>query len=499
MMIKTITIVLITTLVLLFSSCCKLGSGFTSSPEELGSREEAEFDTIEDDKEIKETVEPENQDESFSSLRSDVPCWILALGGDGRDYAPSLTPTDDGYVVVGETTSYGLGSGSNNLDGSHDFMAVRLNKKGELIWSTVVGGPDDERGSFSVTATSDEGFILTGTTRSYGSGGADIFSVKLDARGRLIWARTIGGNGQETGKTTLEIDGGYITVGDTSSGGAGESDLLAVKYDMDGNIIWANAIGGPDKDQGAGIAEMADGFIIGGTIWSYGAGGADSGYIKLDGSGNILWAKTLGGPGDEGINWDGVRVLGDGGFVLGEGTTSYGASNQAICCMRLEPDLSVRWAIMIDGPQADAGWTMNKTPDGYIAGGKFGMGQDGGDVIYIKINDSGDFSWARVLGDEKLDEIEEIIFADGGYVMAGVTRLAENNGDFLVAKVNEDGFVGGDGDPVEELTGMTVTEVNPTVSSFSPVVTDVSSKINILSVSPNVEEPNLEVNIIHSN
>jgi hypothetical protein len=483
--IKIIAIVIIITLLLLLTGCCKLGSGITSFLEEVSSQEE--------------TAGTEDQEESTNPPGSNVPCWILALGGDGRDYAPSLTPTDDGYVVVGMTTSYGLGSGSNNLDGSHDFMAVRLNKKGELIWITVIGGPEDERGSFSVTPTSDEGFILTGTTRSYGSGGADIFLVKLDARGRLVWARTIGGNGQETGKTTLEIDGGYITMGDTSSGGAGESDLLAVKYDRDGNIIWANAIGGPDKDQGAGIAEVADGFIIGGTIWSYGAGGADGGYIKLDGSGNILWAKTVGGSGDEGINWDGVRTLTDGGIVLGEGTTSYGARNQAICCMRLEPDLSVRWAIMIDGPQADAGWTMNRTPDGYIAGGKFGMGQDDGDVIYIKIDDSGEFSWARVLGNEKLDEIEEIIFADGGYVMAGVTRLAENNGDFLIAKVNEDGFVGGDGDPVEELTGMTVTEVNPTVSSFSPVVTDVSSKINILSVSPNMEEPELEVNLIHRN
>jgi hypothetical protein len=266
LIIRTTTIVIIITIVLLLSGCCQLGSSFSSFLEGLSSQEEPMTDTIEDDKEIKETAEPENHKESNNSLRSEVPCWILALGGDGRDYAPSLTPTDDGYVAVGMTTSYGLGSGSNNLDGSHDFMAVRLNKKGELIWSTVIGGPEDERGSFSVTPSSDEGFILTGTTRSYGSGGADIFVVKLDARGRLVWARTIGGNGQETGKTTLEIDDGYITLGDTSSGGAGESDILVVKYDRDGNIIWVNAVGGPDKDQGAGIAEVTDGFIIGGTI-----------------------------------------------------------------------------------------------------------------------------------------------------------------------------------------------------------------------------------------
>ena len=276
-------------------------------------------------------------------------------------------------------------------------------------------------------------------------------------------------------------------------------DLLAVKYDRDGNIIWAHAIGGPDKDQGAGISEADGGFIIGGTVWSYGAGGADGGFIKLDDSGNIQWARTVGGSGDEGINWDGVRILEDGSFVLGEGTTSYGANNQAICCMRLEADCSIRWALMIDGPQDDAGWTMSRTSDGYIAGGKYGNGQNSGDVAIIKIEDDGKFSWARILGNEKLDEIEEIVQADGGYVMAGVTRLAESNGDFLVAKVNENGFVGGDDDPVRELTSMTVTTVNPVVSSFSPVFTDMSLIIKVLSVVPNVENPDVKVNLIHGN
>ena len=329
---RLITIILLISLALLCSSCCQLGSILDSLTEEPGSPEQAATDAPEDD-EIYKTDHAQSQEEE-TAAGADVPCWILALGGEGRDYAPSLTVTDDGYVAVGMTTSYGLGSGSNNLDGSHDLMAVRLSKKGELIWCTVIGGPEDERGSFSVTHTPDDGFILTGTTRSYGSGGADIFVVKIDARGRLAWARTIGGTGQETGKTTLVVDGGYITVGDTSSAGAGDMDLLAVRYDTDGNMVWARAIGGPDKDQGAGISRAGDGFVLGGTIWSYGAGGADGCFIKIDGSGNIQWSNTVGGSGDEGINWDGVRTLRDGGFILGEGTTSYGASNQALCCMR---------------------------------------------------------------------------------------------------------------------------------------------------------------------
>ncbi|MFC2145422.1 hypothetical protein ACFLQQ_03740, partial [Actinomycetota bacterium] len=450
------------------------------------------------DSQEKDETRKEEEDEIIIP-QDDSPNWILAIGGEGRDYAPSVTVTDDGYVAVGMTTSFGHGNGTNSLDGFHDFMAVRLDKKGELMWSTVIGGPEDERGSFSVTPASDGGFLLTGTTRSFGSGGADLFVVKLDPRGRLKWARAIGGSGQETGKTTLEVDGGFISLGDTTSAGAGKRDLMAVKFDRDGNIIWANAIGGMEDDTGAGISEINGGFIIGGTIWSYGAGAADGCFIKIDSSGDVQWSKTVGGPGDEGINWDGVRVLSDGGFVLGEGTTSYGAKKQAICAMRLDSDCSVKWALLVDGPGDDAGWTMNKTSDGYIAGGKYDMAQNGGDTVYIKINSNGEYLWARTLGDERLDEIEEIIPAGQGYIMAGVTRLAEPNGDFLIAKVGKDGFVGGDADPVQELMPASVRSVDPEVNSFSPMQTDVSSLINVLSVSPDVETPNLRIDVIHRN
>jgi hypothetical protein len=490
------------TILLLTTGCCQLGSGITSFLDDIKDQQESESssqeESISDEQEESTGNSEEEQAEENISL-PDGPNWILAIGGGGRDYAPSVTVTDDGYVAAGMTTSFGHGSGTNNLDGSHDFLAVRLNKKGDLIWGTVIGGPEDERGSFSVTPTSDGGFLLTGTTQSFGSGGADIFVVKLDPRGRLKWAKAIGGSGQETGKTTLEVEGGYITLGDTTSAGAGKRDLLAVMFDRDGNIIWATAIGGAEDDTGAGISKVNGGFIIGGTIWSYGAGGADGCFIKINDSGDVLWSKTVGGAGDEGINWDGVRVLSDGGFVLGEGTTSYGAKKQAICCMRLDSDCSVEWALMIDGPKDDAGWTMNKTPDGYIAGGKYDMAQNGGDTVYIKIDINGDFLWARTLGDERLDEIEEILPADNGYIMAGVTRLAEPNGDFLIAKVGEDGFVGGDLDPVQELIPASITTVNPEVDSFSPIQTDVLSLINIISVSPDIETPNLEINVIHRN
>ena len=133
------------TFLLLTTGCCQLGSGVTSFLENVKSQQEPEPDELKDpapDSQQEETA-PEEEEAEIIIPRDTGPYWILAIGGEGRDYAPSVTVTDDGYVAVGMTTSFGLGSGSNNLDGSHDFLAVRLDKKGDLIWGTTIGGPED--------------------------------------------------------------------------------------------------------------------------------------------------------------------------------------------------------------------------------------------------------------------------------------------------------------------------------------------------------------------
>jgi hypothetical protein len=172
---------------------------------------------------------PPEAEEKQSPTSPDRATWILAIGGEGRDYAPSFTQTKDGYVVVGMSSSYGLGDGGGNQGGSHDLIAIKLDNNGNLMWSRTIGGPADERGSYSVTETRDGGYLLTGSTASYGAAGLDILIVKINGQGDLDWSVTIGGAGNEGGMTTLETDGGYIVVGSTDSFGAGKKDLLVVQ------------------------------------------------------------------------------------------------------------------------------------------------------------------------------------------------------------------------------------------------------------------------------
>mgnify|MGYP003960080491 CR=1 FL=1 len=423
-----------------------------------------------------------------------APYWMLAIGGDGRDYAPSFLPLNDGFIVVGMTSSYGLGDGGGNRDGSHDFLAVRLDKRGELIWATTVGGPGDERGSYSVRPTRDKGFLLTGTTQSFGAGRTDLFLVKLAANGDLDWSKAIGGAGSEGGMTTLQLEDGYIAMGDADSFGAGKKDFLVVKLNLDGTLAWAKTYGGLENDIGSGIAPTNDGYILGGTIWSFGAGEADSGLIKIDSQGNLIWAKTLGGERGEGVNWDGVRVTRDGGIAFGDKTASFGAQgNGAIFGIKLDAQGNLEWSTMVDGPGEDAGWTMNETRDGYIAGGKLTLPEKGGDIIFIKFDNLGQVIWSRIFGQTGLDEIEEVNPIDGGYMMAGVTRMIEPNGDFLLAWVDEDGFIGGTDDPISNIEVRSITAITPEVADFIPLVTDVTDLIAVENIQPTVTHPDVQL------
>ena len=430
-------------------------------------------------------------------LPSREPFWMINIGGEGRDYAPSILNTKDGYLVVGMTSSYGLGDGGGNLGGSHDFLAVKIDSQGELIWARVIGGPDDERGSYSVNPTSDGGYLLTGNTRSFGSGGMDIFLVKLKGNGDLAWSYAIGGPGVEGGLTTLEVEGGYLTLGDTSSLGAGKRDLLLVKMDFNGQLMWAKTYGGPEDEIGSGISRMAGGFLIGGTVWSFGAGEADAGLIHIDPQGNLIWAKTIGGSTGEGINWDGVRVTSDGGIAFGEKTGSFGAlGGGAIFGIKLNRNGELEWCRMADGPLEDAGWTMTETPDGFIAGGKLTLSDTGGDIVVIKFDKEGNHQWSRLFGRTGLDEIEEIQPAGSGYIMAGVTRMLDPAGDFLIAKVNSEGYIGGASDPIENFEFRDVVSVTPQIAPFAPQIWDGSGVIQILPVVPAVDIPVLEINYI---
>ncbi|MGC8981680.1 MAG: fibronectin type III domain-containing protein, partial [Minisyncoccia bacterium] len=141
---------------------------------------------------------------------------------------------------------------------------------------------------YSLSQTSDGGYIAGGESKAEGYP-PDIFILKLDSSGNIQWAKTYGGKDwDEPYSISQTSDGGYIAGGYTWSFGAGYGDFLIIKLDSSGNIQWAKTYGGSGNDYLYSISQTSDGgYIVGGETDSFGAGRYDFLIIKLDSSGNI--------------------------------------------------------------------------------------------------------------------------------------------------------------------------------------------------------------------
>lgn len=189
------------------------------------------------------------------------------------------------------------------------------------FYSTYGGNGYDV--GYDVKQTLDGGYIITGSTSSYGQGNTDMYLLKIDSMGQKVFQTTFGGVSNEIGKSIVQLaDSSYVMAGYTSSSGVGGYDVFLVKADKAGNLIWQKTIGGSDWDFANSMNATADGgFIIAGTTYSYGHGNADGYVIKTNANGDTTWTKTFGGINDD--EFKSVIQTSDGNYVLTGYTKSY--------------------------------------------------------------------------------------------------------------------------------------------------------------------------------
>lgn len=234
--------------------------------------------------------------------------WNRTFGGTDYDYAHSVMQTlDGGYILAGNTWSYGAGES--------DVWLVKTDAHGYEQWNMTFGGTDRDS-TYSVTQAVDGGYILAGETNSYGAGRSDVWLVKTDSKGYEQWNKTFGGINDDRAESVRQtFDGGYILAGGTGSFGGGWSDVWLIKIDTNGNMQWNQTFGGNGGDWAESIQQTSDGgFIIAGTTTSYGAGYFDFWLIKTDSSGKEQWNQTFEGLGDDWAH--SVIQTSDGGYVI---------------------------------------------------------------------------------------------------------------------------------------------------------------------------------------
>jgi hypothetical protein len=207
--------------------------------------------------------------------------WDRAYGGSRDDAGYSVRQTPDGgYIIVGETWP-------SSVDTS-DIFIIKTDSLGNAHWTKRYGGIHDDGGS-SVDLAADGGYIITGATYSFGADNSDVYLIKIDSLGDSVWARTYGGTNNDHGRSVqVTRDGGYIIAGTTHSFGEGIQDFYLLKTDSLGNLLWTKTYGGTSDDRASSVRQTTDGgYIIVGQTHSFGAGSDDVYLVKTNGNGEV--------------------------------------------------------------------------------------------------------------------------------------------------------------------------------------------------------------------
>ncbi|HQQ93619.1 MAG TPA: T9SS type A sorting domain-containing protein [Bacteroidia bacterium] len=225
----------------------------------------------------------------LNTVSAQVPySFYVTFGGKGDDVAHACKQTlDGGYIIAGSSTSTGFGQ--------NDLYLIKMDSLGQMSWEKFIGGFGIEVGH-SVLQLPDSGYVCCGYTNSFGFGGYDLYLVRTDKTGALLWQKTFGGTDWDFGNDVLlTADGNLLCVGYSYSNGLGKKDAYAVKCDLQGNLVWQKHYGGTEDEELRRVFTK-DGniFYTCGYTCSFGELNGDMYALKLNSSGDTLFTIRYG-------------------------------------------------------------------------------------------------------------------------------------------------------------------------------------------------------------
>ncbi len=325
------------------------------------------------------------------SLHAQAPIqWQHSYGGSENDYALSLMDAlDDGYLIIGITNS---GDGDvQGHNGGEDLWLVKLDQNGELIWQRALGTVYNDRGT-KMTTSYDGGYLLCGSSNMVSpenNGGYDVWLVGADINGAMLWERSYGGSESDHGIDVIRTsDQGYAVLANSSSTNGdvsnnnGETDIWLIKLTAAGEIEWQKNFGGSAVDSGVRLHQLSDG-------------------------GYIIGANTLSNDGD---------VTGQHG-------------NRDNWLIRLDQTGELIWEQAFGGSIDDILTDIDPVDGGFIISG-YTSSLDGDvsentgfdDVWLYMVNDAGELQWDRSYGGANVDHSHDLQVSQNGFILAGLSN-----------------------------------------------------------------------------
>ncbi|MEW6367533.1 MAG: hypothetical protein AB1714_23130 [Acidobacteriota bacterium] len=337
-------------------------------------------------------------------------------------------------------TQYQVSSVCQNADGSftvagrttgNDLWCAKLDASGEIVWQQAYGNAASEW-AFAVQPMADGGNIAAGWTTTGGITRA--WCLRLGASGNILWQKAYGNSSLTTPNMIRPTaDGGAVLIGYVRTT-FGDNDILVVKLDLSGNIVWQKQIGWAGNDSGADIWQTSDGGYV-----AVGQVGTALLVIRLDATGNVLWMRSYGGYWTSGGS---IRQTSDGGYVVAARVSGSGLDDA--WCIKLDPSGNVAWQRAYGGPGPEAlRLRVQQTSDGgySLFGDTASFGSGSNDLWLVKLDQDGNVSWSNAYGTsapEVFHSGEQT--SEGGFVMSGWAYGGLMSGSFVV-RTTTDGTI----------------------------------------------------------
>lgn len=354
--------------------------------------------------------------------------WERAYGGNESDYGLSVKHTSDGGSIIIGTTGSNNGD-VTGYHGNGDLWLVRLSPSGEMVWEKTYGGNLTDEGG-DIVQTPDGGYMMVGYSMSIDGdvtgnhGRGDLWMIKIDQTGKIIWQKCLGGSKRDSGSSIiLTSDGGYVMTGNSYSsdgnatGNHGSSDVWVVKIDLNGTLLWQKTYGGSKLDWGHSVTELPGGDLMvtgitsssdGDISMNHGAG--DIWILRLTPDGELIWEETYGGSFSDNI-WNikpspngGAYLVGETFSVDGEIRGNHGDAD--IWVAEIDGDGTLLWDRCLGGSNYESGSWITQLSDGNLVvtgttqsrDGDVTGSHGGGDLWTVKID-------ARLPAELKISQI----------------------------------------------------------------------------------------------
>ncbi len=322
-------------------------------------------------------------------------------------------------------------------------LPLSLQAQYSVQWARILGGYDWDEAN-QIIETDDGGYLAAGYTRTHYN--KFVHLVKLDFEGNEEWNKTYEQDSVETVAEGVvqSNDGGFVVVGISIIKGIYTSDLLIMKVDFEGTLLWRKTYGNTMNDGGASIVHTADdGYALTGFKEAVPEADPDLWVLKTDNEGNLLWEQIFGGSKpDYGVS---IAELEDQSLAIAGWTSSKGQAIRALWIMRMDAAGTWLWDETYKQTYWNVPAQITKTEkNGMIVAANYkSEGVADFDVWVLRLDSAGIILWDKSFGGDDWDEATSIDQTfDGGYVLAAFTHAQnDENANFWVIKIDSTGYL----------------------------------------------------------